>query len=133
MAIYTASSFSKRTYQGDAGNLGVAVGEVTFGTGVGAVNAAIGDQINLFQLAAGMRINRVAIINAALGTGVTATVTSGAKVLVNAAGAATAGFVDQPLETYETLVDDETVFLTVAGGVPTGKVTVHVYYVPAGL
>ncbi len=131
MATYQASSFSKRTYQGDAGNLGVAVGEVTFGTG--AVVAAAGDQVNLFQLAAGMRINRVAIINAALGAGVTATITSGAKVLVNAQAVATAGAVDLPLETYETLVDDETVFLTVGGGAPSGKVTVHVYYVPAGL
>ncbi len=131
MATFQASSFSKRTYQGDAGNLGVAVGEVTFGTG--GVVAAANDVVNLFQLAAGMRINRVAIINGALGAGVTATVTSGAKVLVNAQSAATAGYADIPLETYETLVDDETVFLTVAGGAPSGKVTVHVYYVPAGL
>lgn len=130
MATLNAANMSDNKYQGEAGNLSIAEAIVQFGT---ETVAAAGDVINLFELSAGMRINRVAVVNAALGTGVVGQIKSGAKVLVNSQALATAGNADIPIEPYSTLVDKEIVSITVSGGVPTGKLVVYVYFVAEGV
>lgn len=130
MATLNAANMSDNKYQGEAGNLSIAEAVVQFGT---ETKAADGDVINLFELSAGMRINRVAIVNAALGTGVTGTIKSGAKVLVNAQALGTAGNADIPIAPYSTLVDKEVVSITVAGGAPAGQLVVYVYFVAVGV
>lgn len=130
MAILNAANMSDNKYQGEAGNLSIAEAIVQFGT---ETVAAAGDVINLFELSAGMRINRVAVVNAALGTGVVGQIKSGAKVLVNSQALATAGNADIPIEPYSTLVDKEIVSITVSGGAPTGKLVVYVYFVAEGV
>lgn len=130
MATLNAANMSDNKYQGEAGNLSIAEAIVQFGT---ETVAAAGDVINLFELSAGMRINRVAVVNAALGAGVVGQIKSGAKVLVNSQALATAGNADIPIEPYSTLVDKEIVSITVSGGVPTGKLVVYVYFVAEGV
>lgn len=130
MAILNAANMSDNKYQGEAGNLSIAEAIVQFGT---ETVAAAGDVINLFELSAGMRINRVAVVNAALGTGVVGQIKSGAKVLVNSQALSTAGNADIPIEPYSTLVDKEIVSITVSGGAPTGKLVVYVYFVAEGV
>ena len=130
MATLNAANMSDNKYQGEAGNLSIAEAIVQFGT---ETKAADGDVINLFELSAGMRINRVAIVNAALGTGVTGQIKSGSKVLVNSQALATAGNVDLPIAPYSTLVDKEIVSITVTGGAPSGQLVVYVYFVAEGV
>lgn len=130
MAILNAANMSDNKYQGEAGNLSIAEAVVQFGT---ETKAAAGDTVNLFELSAGMRINRVAVVNAALGTGITGQIKSGSKVLVDSQALATAGNADLPIAPYSTLVDKEIVSITLTGGVPAGQLVVYVYFVAEGV
>lgn len=130
MAILNAANMSDNKYQGEAGNLSIAEASVLLGT---ETKAADGDTVNLFELSAGMRINRVAVVNEALGAGITAQIKSGDKVLVNAQAVATAGNADIPILPYSTLVDKEIVSIKLTGGAATGRLVVYVYFVAEGV
>lgn len=130
MAILNAPNMSDNKYQGEAGNLSIAEAKVVFGT---ETVAAAGDVVNLFELSAGMRINRVAVVNAALGAGITGQIKSGNKVLVDSQALATAGYADIPVAPYSTLVDKEIVSITLTGGAPAGQLVVYVYFVAEGV